>query len=87
MSVTREEIMAELAQLIEQELNVKADDLKPDDDLRENLNMASLDAINIFMGVEEKFDVEISYEDIESIRTVSDAVDYFEKLVNSPADA
>jgi acyl carrier protein len=42
----------------------------------EDLNADSLDLVEVIMAMEQEFDVEISDEDAEKIRTVGDAVSY-----------
>lgn len=87
MAVSRDEIKKVLSELLEKELHVDLAQIKEEDNLRENLNMTSLDAVNIFMSVEEVYNVEVSFEDIEKIRTVGDAINYFESAVNAPKKA
>jgi acyl carrier protein len=45
----------------------------------DELNIDSLDKINISFEVEEAFDIEIPDEDAEKIKTVKDATEYIEK--------
>jgi acyl carrier protein len=45
----------------------------------DDLGADSLDTVELVMAFEEAFDIEISDEDAEKIRTVSDAVDYIGK--------
>ncbi|MBQ3426110.1 MAG: acyl carrier protein [Clostridia bacterium] len=42
----------------------------------DDLGADSLDIVELIMGLEAEFDIEIPDEEAESIRTVSDAVDY-----------
>ena len=42
----------------------------------DDLGADSLDIVELIMGLETEFDIEIPDEEAESIRTVGDAVDY-----------
>lgn len=52
-------------------------------DLRADLNMDSLDAVELVMGLEEEFGIEIADERAEALITFGDIVD----LVSAPAEA
>jgi acyl carrier protein len=57
---------------------VAADEVKPDSSFIEDLGADSLDIVELVMALEEEFNVEISDEDAEKIRTVKDVVNYIE---------
>jgi acyl carrier protein len=72
-----------LAQTFEKVRTIVADDLGIDADtitmesaFINDLHADSLDAVEIIMELEEEFDLTISDEDAEKIRTVGDAVQY-----------
>lgn len=50
-------------------------------DLREDLNADSLDATELIMNLEEKFDISISDEKIQQMETVGDIVQYIEENI------
>lgn len=45
--------------------------------------MDSLDAVEIVLKLEEEFDIEISDEDAKQINSVSEAVTYIERVLES----
>lgn len=47
----------------------------PDADLANDIGLDSLDTVELSLGLEKHFDVEIADEDLEDVRTVADAVD------------
>lgn len=47
-------------------------------DLADDLDLDSLDTVELTLGLEERFGVEIPDSDLEGVRTVSDAVDVIE---------
>jgi len=66
-------------QIICDQLGVEESQVTPLADLDKDLGADSLDAVELVMCFEEAFDIEISDEDGEKIRTVQDAVDYLKK--------
>lgn len=51
-----------------------------EDSTADSLGLDSLDAIELQMGLEEEFDIEIADEDYEKCSTIGDVVDLVEKL-------
>jgi acyl carrier protein len=47
-----------------------------------DLGADSLDSVELIMGFEEEFGIEIPDEDAENIKSVGDAVSYIEKKVD-----
>ena len=60
---------------------VDANSLSEVTNLEEDLNMDSLDAVEVVMALEEAFDVTIPDEDAEKFRTIGDIVAYIEQNV------
>jgi acyl carrier protein len=71
-----EEIMAKLKELVIDRLNVEEDQIKPDASFIEDLGADSLDIVELIMGIEEEFDVEIPDEDAEKLTNVGEALAY-----------
>ena len=58
----------------------------PEQALREDLGLNSLDAIELMFKVEEEFDLEIPDADLQKLRTVGDLVSYLgERLGVAPS--
>ena len=73
--------MAEIAEdrlkkIIAEQLSVGEEEVIPEASFIEDLNADSLDLVELIMSLEEEFNVKISDEDAEKIRTVQDAMDY-----------
>ncbi|MGA2459218.1 MAG: acyl carrier protein [Terriglobales bacterium] len=66
-------------QIIVEQLGVDEAEVTPNASFVDDLGADSLDTVELVMAFEEAFDIEISDEDAEKIRTVSDAVDYIGK--------
>jgi acyl carrier protein len=65
-----------IKQIIAEKLGVSEDKVTPQTSFADDLGADSLDIIEIIMGFEDAFNIEISEEDTEKIRTLKDAMDY-----------
>lgn len=74
-------IFEKVKKLIASELNVKEDEIKLESSLTQDLGADSLDAVELIMAIEEEFDVQVSDEEAQNIRTVNDIVKYLEKTL------
>ena len=72
-------IDVKVKQIIVEQLGVDEAEVTPSASFVDDLGADSLDTVELVMAFEEAFDIEISDEDAEKIRTVSDAVDYIGK--------
>ncbi len=73
-----EDIATKVREKIAEQLGVAADEVTPDSSFIEDLGADSLDIVELVMALEEEFNIEISDEDAEKIRTVKDVVSYIE---------
>ena len=58
------------------QLSVDADEVTLEASFVDDLGADSLDVVELIMGLETEFDIEIPDEDAEKISTVGDAVEY-----------
>ncbi|MCX7971314.1 MAG: acyl carrier protein [Negativicutes bacterium] len=65
--------------IVVEQLTVDEDKVTMDASFIDDLGADSLDIVELIMAFEEEFDVEISDEVAEKIKTVKDAVDYIDK--------
>jgi acyl carrier protein len=70
------QIAEQVKQIIVEQLGVDEEEVTPNASFVDDLGADSLDQVELTMGLEEKFDIEIADEDAEKIRTVRDAIDY-----------
>jgi acyl carrier protein len=61
------------------QLDVSEDEISPAASFEDDLGADSLDVVELVMGLEEEFDIEIPDEDAEKIKTVGEAVNYIEE--------
>ena len=71
-----EEVFPRVKKIIVEQLGVEEDEVVATASFVEDLNADSLDLVELIMSLEEEFNVKISDEDAEKIRTVQDAMDY-----------
>ena len=67
--------------LLTHELRLKDAVIKAELNLKEDLDVQSLEAIEIMMTLEDKFKIEFAEKDHETIKTVQDLIDLVNKLV------
>jgi acyl carrier protein len=73
------EISEKVKTIISEQLGVDENEVTPSASFVDDLGADSLDQVELVMALEEEFDLEISDEDAEKMRSVQDAVDYIEK--------
>ena len=73
-----QEIETKVREKIAEQLGVAADEVTSESSFIEDLGADSLDIVELVMALEEEFNIEISDEDAEKIRTVKDVVSYIE---------
>ena len=63
------------------ERGIEADKVKPDADLMRDLDLDSLDTVELTLALEERYGIEIPDSDLEQLTTVQDAVELIEKKI------
>ena len=69
----------EIKEVVVEQLNVEASEIKEESKFVEDLGADSLDVVELVMALEEKFDIEIPEDKAELIATVGDALKYIEE--------
>lgn len=75
MSTTFERVK----KVIVEQLDVSEEEVTPEASFVDDLGADSLDVVELVMGLEEEFDIDIPDEDAEKIARVQDAVSYIEE--------
>jgi acyl carrier protein len=65
--------------VVVEQLDVAEDEVTPQASFVDDLGADSLDVVELVMGLEEEFDVEIPDEDAEKITTFQEAVNYIDE--------
>lgn len=71
--------------VVVEQLQRSEDEVVPQASFVDDLGADSLDVVELVMGLEEEFDIEIPDEDAEKIATVQDAVKYIESKTGENA--
>jgi len=73
-----EELFEKVKDVVAEQLNVEVADVNEDSSFVDDLGADSLDLVELVMALEDNFDMKIPDEDVESIKTVGDAITYIE---------
>lgn len=71
-------VFEKIRAILSEQFDVEQDTIKNETLLVDDLGADSLDVVDLMMSIEDEFDVEIQDEDIETIKTVKDVVEYIE---------
>jgi acyl carrier protein len=67
--------------IVTERLGVDDDKVTPEAEFIGDLNADSLDIVEVVMALEQEFELEIQDDEVESMRTVGDAVSYIEERI------
>jgi acyl carrier protein len=71
----RADALAAIKEVAAEVLSVEPDQVQEGARFKEDLDADSLDLVELVMGLEERFDIEVPEEDLEGVTTVGQAVD------------
>ena len=77
--MTRDEISAGLAEILEEVAGVSPADVSEDKSFTEDLDVDSLSMVEVVVAAEERFGVKIPDDQVQNLKTVGDAVTYITK--------
>ncbi|OLF16559.1 acyl carrier protein [Actinophytocola xanthii] len=78
---TEEEILAGLAEIVEEVAGVESDEVTADKSFVDDLDIDSLSMVEIAVQAEDRFEVKIPDAELANLKTVGDAVNYVAKNV------
>ena len=81
--MNKEEIQSKLVEVISKHIQIDAATVTPDQNLRFDLGLDSLDVAEMVYEIEETFGISVSDESTEKIQKISDTVDFIYEQVNS----
>lgn len=73
------EILAGLAEIVEEVAGIEASDVSAEKSFVDDLDIDSLSMVEIAVQAEDKFGVKIPDDQLAELKTVGDAVDYIAK--------
>ena len=75
-TITRKKIEQTCLETIANEMGLNSSELNTDMNLRDDLDIVSLDAMNIIMSLEDEFEIEADIETVLEMQKVSDIIDH-----------
>ena len=81
MQLSEEKIRGVCLKTIARELDLQVEEVKLNSNLRDDLDLTSLDAMNVIMALEDEFGQEADIEQILELKTVKQLVDYLLNLL------
>ena len=74
--MTKAEVVAKLKGIVANRLDVEEDQVTENKSFIEDLGADSLDIVELIMGIEDEFGIEIPDEDAEKLTSVGEALKY-----------
>lgn len=82
---TRDEILAAINAVLIKEFECSPADLKPEARLFEDLDLDSIDAVDLIVRLQNQTKLKVKTDDFKSIRTLGDVADVIAKLMAEQA--
>ena len=79
MALSNEEVLAGLAELVNDETGIATDSVEMEKSFTDDLDIDSISMMTIVVNAEEKFDVKIQDDEVKNLKTVGDAVTFIVK--------
>ena len=83
---TRERLRTTLLQMLEEEMGESYPELTDDQDLRETLNLDSVDVVGLVMRIEREFRIRLATEELATVKRVGDLLDLMETKLAATSD-
>lgn len=85
--MTQEEIISKINEFLVEEFEVDSEKIVPTANLRETLNLDSLDYVDLVVIIESNFGFKVVAEDFIGIHTFQDFYDYVNRKVSDKVNA
>lgn len=79
MAMNEQEILAGLAEIVNEETGIEADAVQMDKSFQEDLDIDSLSMMQVVVNAEDKFGVRIPDDEVKNLTHVRDAVTFITK--------
>jgi len=78
---TREEIIAQVNSLLAEEFEIEESEFAPDANLKETLNLDSINLVDLIALVQFTYKITIPVEELKQIQTFNNLYDYIEQHI------
>lgn len=72
-------VLNQIKKILVETMDIEEEKITLDAKLKDDLNLDSLDSVELIMSAEEEFGIEIPDEDVMNFKTVNDIVNYIEE--------
>ena len=72
-------VLDQIKEILKDTMDIDESKITLDAKLKEDLELDSLDSVELIMSAEEEFGIEIPDEDVMNFKTVNDIVNYIEE--------
>jgi Acyl carrier protein len=79
-----EEIYKKISEILVSDFEIKPEQIKPEVKLFEDLDLDSIDAVDLIVRLQKIIKRKVNADDFKQIRTLDDVVKVVERLVNAP---
>ncbi|PWJ25474.1 acyl carrier protein [Branchiibius hedensis] len=79
MALSDQEILAGLADIVNEETGVDTAQVQPEKSFTDDLDIDSLSMMTIVVNAEEKFGVRIPDDEVKNLNTVGDAISFIQQ--------
>jgi acyl carrier protein len=76
MALSHDEVLAGLAEIVNEETGIDTDSVKLEKSFTNDLDIDSISMMTIVVNAEEKFSVKIPDDEVKNLLTVGDAVNF-----------
>lgn len=76
MALTQHQVLAGLAELVNDETGISAEKVQMDKSFTDDLDIDSISMMTIVVNAEDKFSVKIPDDEVKNLITVADAVNF-----------
>jgi len=87
MAMTHDEIFARISAVLQDSFEIDADRIRPDARLYEDLDIDSIDAVDLLVKLKPMLDKPLKPEQFKSVRTIQDVVEALALLIDSDSSA
>lgn len=82
-TLSREDVYGEVSAMLQEMFELEAEQISPDARLYQDLDLDSIDAVDLVVKLQERTGKKIKPDEFKSVRTVEDVVKAIEDLLKS----